>query len=109
MEEKYGSARLLVCILVTAVVSGLVQILLFPGVALLGASGIVFMLIVLSSLSGMKEGAIPLTLVLVVILYLGGEVVDAVTQQDSVSQLTHIVGGLCGGALGYGMFRNSRG
>lgn len=108
LEEKYGSGRLLFCILVTAVVSGLVQILLFPGVALLGASGIVFMLIVLSSLSGMKEGAIPLTLVLVVVLYLGGEVVDAVTQQDSVSQLTHIVGGLCGGALGFGMFRNSR-
>ena len=108
LEEKYGSGRLLVCILVTAVVSGLVQILLFPGVALLGASGIVFMLIVLSSLAGMKEGAIPLTLVLVVVLYLGGEVVDAVTQQDSVSQLTHIVGGLCGGALGFGMFRNSR-
>ncbi len=108
LEEKYGSRRFLVCILVTAVVSGLVQMFLFPGVALLGASGIVFMLIVLSSLSGMKEGAIPLTLVLVVILYLGGEVMDALFLRDSVSQLTHIVGGLCGGVLGFGMFRNSR-
>ena len=108
LEEKYGSKRLLVCILVTAVVSGLVQIALFPGSALLGASGIVFMMIVLSSLSGKKGGAIPLTLILVAILYLGGELVDAVTQQDNVSQLTHIVGGLCGGVLGFAMFRNSR-
>ena len=77
LEEKYGSRRLLVCIAITALVSGLVQFLLFPGAALLGASGIVFMMIVLSSLAGMREGAIPLTLILVVILYLGGEVVDA--------------------------------
>ncbi|MDY3906565.1 MAG: rhomboid family intramembrane serine protease [Lawsonibacter sp.] len=103
LEEKYGSRKLLFCILVTALVSGLVQFLLFPGTALLGASGIVFMMIVLSSLAGMKEGTIPLTLILVVILYLGGEVADAFTAQDNVSQLTHIIGGVCGAALGFGM------
>ena len=103
LEEKYGSQRLLFCVLVTALVSGLVQFVFFPGTALLGASGIVFMMIVLSSLAGMRGGAIPLTLIFVVILYLGGEVVDAVTVQDSVSQLTHIVGGLCGAMLGFAM------
>jgi len=103
LEEKYGSARLLFCILVTALVSGLVQFFLFPGTGLLGASGIVFMMIVLSSLAGMRDGAVPLTLILVVILYLGGEVVDAVALRDNVSQLTHIVGGLCGAVLGYQM------
>lgn len=105
LEEKYGSKKLLFCILVTALVSGLVQVAFFPTTALLGASGIVFMMIVLSSLAGMKNGAIPLTLILVFALYLGGEVVDAFTIQDSVSQLTHIVGGLCGAALGFGMGR----
>ena len=52
---------------VTALVSGLMQVLFFPGSALLGASGIVFMMIVLSSLAGMREGRIPLTLILVVL------------------------------------------
>ena len=103
LEEKYGSGKLLFCILVTALVSGLVQFLLFPGTALLGASGIVFMMILLSSLAGMREGAVPLTLILVAVLYLGGEVVDAVALRDSVSQLTHIVGGLCGAGLGFAM------
>ena len=103
LEEKYGSRRLLGCIALTALVSGLVQVLLFPGTALLGASGIVFMMIVLSSLAGMREGAIPLTLILVVLLYLGGEVAAALTTQDSVSQLTHVVGGLCGAVLGFAM------
>ena len=105
LEEKYGSRRLLGCILITALVSGLVQFTLFPGTGLLGASGIVFMMIVLSSLAGMRSGTIPLTLILVVILYLGGEVVDAILLRDSVSQLTHIVGGLCGAALGFGLQR----
>ena len=103
LEEKYGSRRLLLCIVITALVSGLIQFWFFPGTGLLGASGIVFMLILLSSLSGMKEGYIPLTLILVAVIYLGGEVVDAVTLQDNVSHLTHIVGGLCGGALGFAM------
>ena len=106
LEEKYGSAALLRAILITAVVSGLVQMVFFPGTALLGASGIVFMMIVLSSLAGMREGAIPLTLILVVFIYLGGEIVDAVTVRDNVSQLTHIVGGLCGAGLGFAMKRN---
>ena len=106
LEEKYGSRRLLGCILFTALVSGLVQFIFFPGTALLGASGIVFMMIVLSSLAGMREGAIPLTLILVVLIYLGGEIVDAVTVRDNVSQLTHIVGGLCGAGLGFAMKRS---
>lgn len=106
LEEKYGSRRLLGCILFTALASGLVQFIFFPGTALLGASGIVFMMIVLSSLAGMREGTIPLTLILVVLIYLGGEIVDAVTVRDNVSQLTHIVGGLCGAGLGFAMKRN---
>ena len=105
LEEKYGSKKLLLCIFITAGVSGLVQMFLFPNTALLGASGIVFMMIVLSSLSGMKNGSIPLTLILVVALYLGGEVWDALTLRDNVSQLTHIVGGLCGAGLGLLMKR----
>ena len=36
LEEKYGSRRLLGCVVLTALISGLVQFLLFPGSALLG-------------------------------------------------------------------------
>ena len=105
LEEKYGSRSLLWAILLTALVSGLVQWLFFPSSALLGASGIVFMMIVMSSLSGMREGCIPLTLVLVLILYVGGEIVNGFVHSDNVSQLTHIVGGLCGAFLGLSMRR----
>ncbi|MEM6805179.1 MAG: rhomboid family intramembrane serine protease, partial [Bacteroidota bacterium] len=48
LEEKYGSYDLLFMILVTAFVTGLLQIAFFEQ-ALLGASGVAFMLILLSS------------------------------------------------------------
>ena len=101
MEEKYGSKRILIAILITAAVTGIVQMLFFPAHALLGASGIVFMLIVLSSLSGMRSGEIPLILIIVVVLYIGKEVIDMITVKDNVSQLGHILGGLCGGIFGF--------
>ena len=103
LEERYGSVRLLWCMLITALVSGLVQFIFFPGSALLGASGIVFMLILLASLSGMSKGTIPLTFLLVAVIYLGEEVLAALSDQDTVSQLTHIIGGVCGSVLGMAM------
>lgn len=101
LEEKYGSRNLLKSILITAVIAGLVQFIFFPGTGLLGASGIVFMMILMSSMAGMKEGQIPLTLILVAVLYLGGEIIDIFTATDNVSHLTHIIGGICGAVIGY--------
>ena len=103
LEEKYGSRSLLWAIAITALVSGLIQWLFFPHTALLGASGIVFMMIVMSSLAGMKDGCVPITLLLVLVLYVGKEVVDGVVLADNVSQLTHVVGGICGAVLGMNM------
>lgn len=101
LEEKYGSKPLLGMIAVTALITGLLHFLLFPGSSLLGASGIVFMMIVLSSFTDMKRGGIPLTMILVVFLYLGQELLAGLGSADDVSQLTHIVGGLCGIYFGF--------
>ena len=103
LEEKYGSRSLLQAILITALVSGLVQVIFFPATAILGASGIVFMMIVLSSLAGAEEGRIPLTLILVVVFYIGGEIINGVFQQDNISQMAHIIGGLCGAVIGFAL------
>ncbi len=101
MEEKYGSRKILLFCIVTAAITGLVQFVFFPGSALMGASGIVFMLIMLSSLAGANDGAIPITLILVAVLYLGGEILDGLRQADQISQLTHIVGGVLGILFGF--------
>lgn len=105
LEEKYGSKLLLEMILITAFVTGLINTLFFS-TGLLGASGIVFMMIILSSVTSVKEGKIPLTLILVVVLYLGEQIIAGVLSADNISQLTHIIGGVCGGI--FGMVVNKR-
>ena len=103
LEDRFGSWNVLWAILFTALVSGLVQFIFFPGTALLGASGIVFMMILLSSFGGVRNGTIPTTLILVAVFYLGGELWDAIFVRDNISQLTHIIGGLCGTVLGFAL------
>ncbi|MCR5103411.1 MAG: rhomboid family intramembrane serine protease [Eubacterium sp.] len=100
LEEKYGSLTLVEGFGIVAVISGLVNILLFPHTALLGASGVVFMMIILVSASDLKAGEIPISMILVMVIYLGSEVMSMITVHDNVSQLTHIIGGLCGAVLG---------
>lgn len=95
VEEKYGSKRLLLMIFTTAVITGLLSALIFH-TGLIGASGIVFMMIVLSAFTNIKAGKIPLTLILVVVCYLGNEVISGLFSQDDVSQFGHIAGGVLG-------------
>jgi membrane associated rhomboid family serine protease len=101
VEEKYGHRTTFFCIALTALITGLVQFVFFPATALLGASGIVFMMIVLSSFTEMRKEGIPITLILVVIFYLGGELLNGLLSRDTVSQLTHIIGGVCGLIFGF--------
>ena len=54
LEEKYGSVRLVAVMAVTALVTGLINNLLFGNVALCGASGIVFAFILLTSFTSFK-------------------------------------------------------
>jgi len=99
VEERYGSKWIILMMATTAVVTGLIHFLLFPGTALLGASGIVFAFIMLSSITGFRDREIPLTFILVAVLYLGQQIYQGM-QPDSVSQLTHIAGGVIGAVFG---------
>ena len=101
VEERYGHSNALWFIVATALVTGLVQFIFFPTAMLMGASGVVFMMIVLSSFTAAKRGEIPFTLILVVIFYLGGELVDGLFSPDNISQLTHIIGGVMGLIFGF--------
>lgn len=49
IEEKYGSKTLLTMICITAVITGLVNVIFFRNIMLTGVSGLVFMLILLAS------------------------------------------------------------
>lgn len=106
LEEKYGSLNILFVILSTALLTGAVNFILFPRVQLLGASGVVFAFILLASFVSFKEGTIPMTFILVALIYIGGQIYDAVAVKDNVSNLSHILGGGVGSWLGYVMAKN---
>jgi membrane associated rhomboid family serine protease len=102
LEEKYGSKKLLIMILFTALVTGVLNNVL-GDTGLMGASGIVFMMILLGSLVNFGAGTIPITFILVALLYLGREIYDGIVVDDYVSQMAHIIGGLCGMLFGFGL------
>ena len=101
LEEKYGSVNLMLVMLATALLTGLINFIFFPGTMLLGASGIVFALILLSSITRTEGGAIPVTFILVAILYIGQQVWQAITVRDNVSYIAHIADGAVGAGLGF--------
>jgi rhomboid protease GluP len=100
LEERHGSLALLIMILITALVTGLVN-LAFSGNVLLGASGVVFMMILLASTANIRQGQIPLTFIAIAAIYLGGEIYRAITADDNVSRMAHLIGGLTGAAFGF--------
>lgn len=99
LEEKYGSKPLLMMILITVGCTGILNCVFFS-TGLLGASGVVFCFITLASFTNIKPQEIPLTFVLVVLLFLSREFIG-VLKNDQVSQFAHILGGIAGGIFGY--------
>ncbi|MGJ3243383.1 MAG: rhomboid family intramembrane serine protease [Opitutales bacterium] len=99
LEEKYGTGPLILIACLTAAASGALHVLLFSS-GLTGASAIAFMMILLGSLVNMRKGTLPATFIVVVVLYLGHEII-AIFKDDDISQFAHIMGGLCGAAFGY--------
>ena len=92
--------NLLIMILVTALVIVILNSL-FTNKRILGASGIVFMLIVLSSFVNIEAGKIPITLVLICLFYIINEIRDGLFKKDNVSHLGHLLGALCGVIFGF--------
>lgn len=95
VEERYGSSNLILMMFSTAVVTAWVNNFLSSGI--IGASGIVFMLIILSAFTSTTKDRIPITLVMVFLIYVGNEVVTGIVHRgDNISQFGHIAGGICG-------------
>lgn len=101
LEEKYGSKRIIEVIAATAFVTGIVNNVFFWNVALCGASGVCFAFILLASFTSFKEGEIPLTAILVAMIFLGQQVYEGLVVQDNISNMAHIIGGIVGGRIGF--------
>lgn len=103
LEEKHGSKAILEVILITAVVTGLINYFFFLNIGLCGASGIVFAFIMLASFTDFREGEIPITFILVAAIFIGQQVYEGIAVQNNISNMAHIVGGIVGAIIGYGL------
>ena len=104
IEEKYGSINLIIMILLTAVITGILNTL-FSKKRILGASGIVFMLIILSSFVNITTGKIPVTLILICIFYVVNEIISGIFKKDDISHIGHLIGAVCGFVFGFYIFK----
>lgn len=101
LEEKYGSLNLLIMLLATSLIIALFNII-FNNYRITGASGNVYMLIVLSSFSNISEGKIPITLILIFIFYITSELKNSVLEGNKkIYHDGHLIGALCGLLLGF--------
>ncbi|MBE5944468.1 MAG: rhomboid family intramembrane serine protease [Lachnospiraceae bacterium] len=101
LEEKYGARELIEAIIFTGAVTGIFNYIFFPNIALCGASGVVFAFILLSSFTSFKQGEIPLTFIIVAVIYIGQEIYKGVALEDNISNLSHVLGGVVGSTVGY--------
>jgi membrane associated rhomboid family serine protease len=99
IEEKYGSFKTFEMFAVTAFIIGIINYFIFSSV-IAGGSGIVFMLILLSSFANFRSGKIPLTAILVAVFFLGDEILGLL-KTNNVSYFSHIAGGFVGAVYGF--------
>lgn len=99
IEGRYGGKKLTLMMFATAIVTALIHVIFFNH-ALLGASGIVFMLILLTPLGNFKNNEIPLTFILIVIIFIGKEIMGSFND-DNISHFGHIMGGIVGAVFGF--------
>lgn len=101
LEEKYSSINLLLMFLSTSLIIAIFNSI-FNNYCITGASGNVYMLIVLSSFSNLSEGKIPITLILIFIFYITSELKNSILEGNKkVYHDGHLIGALCGLLFGF--------
>ncbi len=99
LEEKYGSGILTLMMTITALVTGVINACFIPA-PLMGASGIAFMMILLASFASISKNEIPLSFILIMLLYFGKELIFT-SKDQNIAVLAHLIGGICGSLFGF--------
>jgi GlpG protein len=99
VELKFGWQKFSLMVVSTAILTAILHTLLWDN-GLIGASGIAFMLIVVTSLLNTRGKDIPITFILVVLLFLGQEIYSSF-KNDQISHFAHLFGGAMGAFWGF--------
>lgn len=107
LEERYGSVMLALMMCISVLVSGVLTACIST-VPLVGAGSLIFMMAVLVSLTELTKKKIPVSCLLVFILFLclsfyrtSGGYKGIELLQKNVGVLVELIGGLCGSIFGF--------
>lgn len=103
LEERYGTPSIILMSAVTALVTGVLNACFIPS-PLMGSSGIAFMMILLSSFTTIQKNEIPISFILIFLLYIGKEFINGasgIANAQNISTFAHIAGGICGSMFGF--------
>jgi membrane associated rhomboid family serine protease len=100
LEKKLGWVEYLFCLVVTSAVIGVGHLAFgAAGTTLVGASGWVFMMILLTTFTSGDAGTLSVPTIIVAALY-GWQEIRAALAPSHISQFAHLLGGACGLAFG---------
>eukprot|EP00934_Nitzschia_sp_Nitz4_P002317 Nitzschia sp. Nitz4//scaffold45_size130396//54893//55786//NITZ4_003446-RA/size130396-processed-gene-0.184-mRNA-1//1//CDS//3329552389//2317//frame0 len=101
-EKEFGSRNLIIIMVAVAISSGFGHVLFGPkNTSQIGASGVVFAMILLNSLVSASYGKIPVAFVLTAVMWAGDELWKLFFARDSVSHMAHLLGAVVGTIAGY--------
>ena len=97
LEEKYGSIELLLLMISTTLIIGIFHLITSKDAAL-GASGIVYMMIVLASFVNIQAKKVPITLILILLIHVISEFEPLIIQKknDNTNHVAHLIGAFTG-------------
>ena len=99
VEERYGSIPFLIMLLITTVLVGYINMVI-TSKSIYGASSNTSMLIVLASFASASQGKIPLTVILICLIYFVREI-KRILKRDGSYHVGHIMGYICGLVFGF--------
>lgn len=106
-EERFGSVKVLTAVLLTAIAGALVVWFVYPEASIMGARSLLFMMMILAGFASARSGSVPITLVLILLLFIGREVVETLSAGMSLQTLTDIAAGAVGLLLGLAFSRSA--
>ena len=98
LEQKYGSVKILLMMIITSLVSVFFNAS-FLANPISSESDIIFMMILLVSYTSINKTEIPLSFILIFILYVGKEFYAE--DGTNIATVAHIAGGICGSLFAF--------
>lgn len=95
IEDKYGSIKTLILVILDALIVGLAYCFLQP-VSCYGLSSIVYMFVVLNTFPTKKDDNISILTILIMIIFICPEIIGLIKNNDNIGHLAHLIAGLNG-------------